>query len=147
VEPGYASAIAALLGSIIGGLTSLGASWVSQNAQARAQQLLGDKGRRQELYKIFIEEAAKLYGDALVSTKLDVSQVIGLYAMASRMRVLSSELVFEQADKVIQVIVDTYLEPNRTVEDLHRAMRRQELDLFRSFSDACREDLTRRSAI
>lgn len=147
MDPTYASAIAALLGSIIGGLTSLGASWVSQNAQARVQQLLGDKGRRQELYKVFIEEAAKLYGDALVSTNVDVSKVIGLYAMASRMRVLSSELVFEQADKVIQVIVDTYLEPNRTVEDLHRAMRLQELDLFRSFSEACREDLTRRSAI
>jgi hypothetical protein len=83
VDPTYASAIAALLGSIIGGLTSLGASWVSQNAQARVQQLLGDKGRRQELYKVFVEEAAKLYGDALVSTNLDVSKVIGLYAMAS----------------------------------------------------------------
>jgi hypothetical protein len=147
VDTAYVSAIAALSGSIIGGLTSLAASWVSQSAQARSQELLGDKSQRRELYRVFIEEAAKLYGDALLSTNLDVPKVIGLYAMASRMRVLSSENVFEQADRVIQVIVDTYLEPNRTLEDLRREMHGHKLDLLRSFSEACRKDLTRRRAI
>jgi hypothetical protein len=85
-------------------LTSLGASWVSQNAQAHAQQLLGDKSRRQELYKAFIEEASKLYGDALVSDKAEVSKLIGLYVMLRRMRILSSQPVVENAEKVIQII-------------------------------------------
>ena len=69
MDTAYISAIAALSGSIIGGLTSLAASWVSQNAQARTQMLLESKSRRQELYKAFIEEAAKLYGDALISAE------------------------------------------------------------------------------
>ena len=42
--------------------------------------------------------------------------------MASRMRVVSSERVFEHADKVVQVIVDTYFEPNKTLDDLHAAL-------------------------
>ncbi|MFO1055771.1 MAG: hypothetical protein U1E53_02250 [Dongiaceae bacterium] len=119
----------------------------SQSAQARSQEFLGDKSHRRELYTAFIEEAAKLYGEALVSTSPDVPRVIGLYAIASRMRVLSSETVFERADKVIQTIVDTYLEPNRTLEELRLEMHSHNLDLLRSFSEACREDLTRRRAI
>ncbi len=88
-----------------------------------------------------------LYGDALVSTSVDIPKVIGLYAMASRMRVLSSETVFDEADKVIQVVVDTYLQPNRSLEDLRREMHDHSLDLLRSFSEACRADLTQRRAV
>ena len=90
MDTAYISAIAALSGSIIGGLTSLAASWVSQNTQARTQMLLESKSRRQELYKAFIEEASKLYGDALVTDSAqdnaDVSKFAGLYVMLSRMR-------------------------------------------------------------
>jgi hypothetical protein len=43
------SALAALAGAIIGGLTSVLASWVSQQAQAKAQWFAQDKLRRQEL--------------------------------------------------------------------------------------------------
>jgi len=38
MDTAYFSAIAALSGSVIGGLTSLAASWVTQNAQARMEQ-------------------------------------------------------------------------------------------------------------
>jgi len=141
MDSGYVSALAALLGSVIGGLTSLAASWVSQNTQARTQQLLGDKSRRQELYKAFIEDAVKLYGDALVSEKVEVAKIVGLYAMASRMRILSSPAVFENAEKVIQSIVDTYFQPNRQLDDLRGAMHSHKLDPLRDFSEACREDL------
>jgi hypothetical protein len=145
MDAAYISALAALSGSIIGGLTSLGASWVSQNAQARTQQLLGDKNRRQELYKAFIEEALKLYGDALVSDDAQVSKFVGLYVMLSRMRVLSSQPVIDNAEKVIHAIAETYFEPNRTLRDLHG--KGDKIDILRHFSEACREDLRRRGVI
>jgi hypothetical protein len=145
MDAAYISALAALSGSIIGGLTSLGASWVSQNAQARTQQILGDKSRRQELYKAFIEEALKLYGDALVSDDAQVSKFVGLYVMLSRMRILSSQPVIENAEKVIHAIAETYFEPNRTLRDLHG--KGDKIDILRHFSEACREDLRRRGMI
>ena len=145
MDAAYISALAALSGSIIGGLTSLGASWVSQNAQARTQQILGDKSRRQELYKAFIEEALKLYGDALVSDDAQVSKFVGLYVMLSRMRILSSQPVIENAEKVIHAIAETYFEPNRTLRDLHG--KGDKIDILRHFSEACREDLRRRGVI
>jgi hypothetical protein len=145
VDTAYISALAALSGSIIGGLTSLGASWLSQNAQARTQQLLEDKSRRQELYKAFIEEAMKLYGDALVTGDAEVSKFVALFVMLSRMRVLSSKPVIEHAEKVIHTIGETYYQPNRTLRDLRG--KSDAVDILRHFSEACREDLRRRGVV
>ena len=122
---------------------------MSQNAQARTQLLLESKSRRQELYKAFIEEASKLYGDALVTDSADnadVSKFVGLYAMLGRMRILSSQAVIENAEKIIEVIAKEYFEPNRTLRDMfgksHELdMKGHELDIIRHFSEACREDL------
>jgi hypothetical protein len=143
MDTAYVSAVAALSGSIIGGLTSLAASWLSQNFQARTQQLIEDKTRRQKLYKSFIEEASRIYGDALVSDKAEVANLVGLYAMVSRMRILSSPSVVEHADKIMRMIVDTYFSPNRTLRELREAMSSDRMDPMREFSDACREDLRR----
>jgi hypothetical protein len=152
VDPAYISALAALSGSIIGGLTSLGASWVSQNAQARTHLLLESKSRRQELYKAFIEEASKLYGDALVTDSMDnadISKFVGLYTMLSRMRIVSSQAVIENAEKIIEVIAKEYIEPNRTLRDMFGKSREldHELDIMRHFSEACRQDLRGRDSI
>jgi len=151
MDTAYISAIAALSGSIIGGLTSLAASWVSQNAQARTQMLLESKSRRQELYKAFIEEAAKLYGDALISAEdhADVSKFAGLYVMLSQMRILSSQAVVENAEKIINAIAKEYFEPNRTLREMYGKSHEldEELDIMRHFSEACREDLRGRGSI
>src|SRR4030095_7043081 len=112
VDAAYISALAALAGSVIGGVTSLGASWLSQHAPARTQQVLGDKNRRQELYQAFTEEAMKLYGEALVSDDAEVSKFVKLYAMLSRMRVLSSLPVIETAENEIHSAAETYFGPN-----------------------------------
>jgi hypothetical protein len=101
MEPAYISAFAALAGSAVGGLTSLTASWLTQRTQVMVQQLAHDITRREELYKDFIEEASKLYADAMEHDKPDASKVVRLYALVSRMRVLSSPSVIENADRVM----------------------------------------------
>ena len=120
MDAGYFSAIAALSGSAIGGLTSLAASWLSQNAQARAQQHIRNLGQRQELYRAFIEEASRLYARALESNKADIAEMVGLYAMASRMRVLSSPAVSEAADGVVRLIIERRLRRYRERQSGHR---------------------------
>jgi hypothetical protein len=65
INPAYISALAALAGSIIGGLTSLTTSWLAQRSQARAGELTRNRRRRERLYRTFIEEASRLYIDAL----------------------------------------------------------------------------------
>ena len=85
MDTAYVTAFAALAGSVIGGLTSLAASWLSQHVQFRAQQLAQDLSRREELYKKFIEEASKWYADAYEHDQAKVANLVNLYALVSRM--------------------------------------------------------------
>ena len=71
------SALAALAGSVIGGVTALGTSWLTQQAQARAQERAGDRTAREGLYKDFIIEASRLYADAMTHDKAEVSNLVG----------------------------------------------------------------------
>src|SRR5258707_11481379 len=102
----YLTALAALAGSALGGLTSLASAWLTQHRQARAERLSQDKSRRQKLYKQFIDEASKLYADALAHDQAEVSALVSIYALISRMRVLSSSAVIERAEAVVRMIID-----------------------------------------
>src|SRR5439155_1355202 len=84
----------------------------------RIQAITHKLSRREELYKAFIKEAAKLYADALVHEISDVSKLVGLYAMISEMRVLSPTKTIESADEVARMIVNTYRSPNKTLPAL-----------------------------
>jgi len=135
------TALAALSGSIIGGLTALGTSWLTQQAQARAQEKAEDRTTREVLYRDFIVEASRLFGDALVNDKPEISKLIGLYAMVSRMRVRSSSRVIENAERVARTIVETYFTPNRTLREVYEMMESERMDPLRGFSEACRDEL------
>jgi hypothetical protein len=51
---------------VIGGFTSFASAWLTQRYRDRAKRLSGETTRHQDLYRQFIEEASKLYADALV---------------------------------------------------------------------------------
>ena len=53
------SALAALTGAAVGGLTSGMAAWLNHRSQLRTEWILHEKSRRQTLYRDFIEEASK----------------------------------------------------------------------------------------
>jgi hypothetical protein len=134
------TALAALAGAAIGGLTSVLASWLTQHAQARAQWIAQDKLRRQELYKEFIEAASKCYVDALQHDKADIPALVELYVRVGRMRILSSPNVVESAELVARRIVDTYLAPNKTFLELREMVNSGTIDLLRDFSETCRAE-------
>jgi hypothetical protein len=134
------SALAALGGALIGGLTSFGTSWLSQRAQARTQQLTHKLTRREELYRTFVEESSKLYADSLIHETPDVNQLIRLYSMISLMRVLSPMPIVEAAEKVARMIVNTYLAPSKTFPELRDMVNSGAMDPLRDFSEACREE-------
>ena len=134
------SALAALLGATIGGLTSVLASWLAHRTQAHAQWLAQETIRRQELYKEFIEEAAKCYADALQHEKPEIPSWIELYAKIGRMRVVSSPQVVASAEQVGQKIIDTYLEPNKTFPELREMVDTKAIDILGGFSQACRKE-------
>ena len=141
MDSAYVPALAAFGGSAVGGLTSLAANWLTQRRKDSARRLTQEKTRRQKLYKQFIDEASKLYADALVHDKSEVSALVGMYALIGRMRILSGDAVIAKAEAVARMIIDTYFSPNKTFPELRQLMDNHPMDPLREFSEVCREEL------
>jgi hypothetical protein len=146
MEPATISALAALAGATIGGVTSFAATWLTQRTQARVQELTHSLTVREQLYKAFIKEASKLYADALVNEISDISNLVELYAMISEMRVISARNTVEGADKVARLIVTTYRSPNKTLPELEDMVDRGAIDVLQTFSEAARQEFRRLGA-
>jgi hypothetical protein len=140
MESGYITAFAALGGAALGGLTSFATSWTTLRIQMKAQRSESSKSKRQKLYKAFIDDAAKSYGDALMHDKLETTGLIDLHSLVSRMRIVSSQPVIESAIKVVRVITDTYNQPNKTPEEIEAMISDGSVDVLFSFSEACRAE-------
>jgi hypothetical protein len=138
MDVAYISALSALGGSVVGGLTSGFTTWLSQRSQ-----LAHDKSQREELYKDFIVAASKAYGDAVVNNEPQIQDLLALYAMISRMRVLSFPRTVACAEKVVRATVDTYFAPNKTMRELHELMKSgaAAIDPLKDFSEAARAEL------
>jgi hypothetical protein len=151
MNPAYISALAALAGSVIGGLTSLATSWLAQRTQARAGELTRNRRRREKLYGQFIDEASHLYIDALVHDESrafeQAAALVKIYSVVSQMRILSSQQVIEAAENIMRKIGDTYAAPNKTFPELREMLHHDAFDPLRQFSEACRVEFeTPRSA-
>ena len=137
------SALAALTGAAVGGLTSGMAAWLNHRSQVRVEWALHEKSRRQTLYRDFIEDAAKCYIDALQHDKADIPGLVSLYAKLSAMRAVSSKKAVQQADDVVRKILDAYLEPDKSFVELREMAIDGTIDLLRGFSEVCRDEFER----
>jgi hypothetical protein len=142
MDVGFISAFSALAGSAVGGLTSAATTWLSQREQLRAGQVAREITRREDLYRDFITAASKAYGEALTSSEPQVPELVALYAMISRMRVLSAPRTIATADKIMMTIIDTYFSPNHSVRELRDLIKAGAgIDPLKDFSEAAREEV------
>jgi len=100
------SASSALAGTAIGGLTSGLTTLINQSAQARADQIRHDLGRREDLVRDFIIAASKTYGEAFATSEPQLPELVDLYSMVSRMRVLAMPRSVASAEKLMLVIIE-----------------------------------------
>jgi hypothetical protein len=135
----YIPALASFSGSASGTLASVIMGWVTQRRRARVRRTQRATSQLEELYKSFIEEASRLYADALVNDKSEVSELVDLYALIARMKIVSGDAVIEAAEKAGRLILETYLSPNREFVELPELI--NEMDPLRDFSEACRCEL------
>ena len=144
MDVAFISALSALAGSMIGGLTSGITTWMNQRSQTRAGQIAHEVARRQELYKDFIIAASRAYAEALVTSEPKIEELISLYAMISRMRALSSSDVVTCAEQALLETTKAYFEPNRTVPELRELIKSGTgVDPLKNFAEAVREEFRR----
>jgi gas vesicle protein len=135
------SAFAALVGTFVGGITSIATSWLGQQRQSKEQRLAREKVERQALYKQFIHEASKLYIDALEHDTTEMAKLVDIYATLNRIRVLSSHRVIKEADQALRIIIETYSMENATFSAIEQSISKGFVDPLRAFSEACHEEL------
>jgi hypothetical protein len=141
MDGAYISPFAALAGMAIGGLASFATSWVTQQAQTRAQRRAVERDNRAALFGRFLDEAAKLYSDALQTSRDGVSGLIGIYALTKRIKLMSTPEVVNVADTAVRIIVDAYLSPNVSLHEMRANWIDRRIDPLRDFSEACRKEL------
>ena len=134
----YLSALSALAGSVIGGLMSAFTTWLNQRAQARVALLTHQLSLREDLFREFIVAASKAYAEACISDQPQIPELITLYGMVSRMRVLCNQRTVACAEAAI----GAYHVPNKTVDEVRAAiMSGSGIDPLREFAEAAREEL------
>ena len=62
--------------------------------------------------------ASKLYVDALVRDQAEAFAIVGIYALISRMGMMSNADVVENAEAVIRTTLSTYSRPIKTFPEL-----------------------------
>ena len=142
------SALAAVLGSAVGGSVTLATAWITQRTQSRRQIVRAEIRKREALYGEFIGECSKLLIDALDHTLDNPDKLLQIYALQNRIRLTSSDAVVAAADQALHRILKQYFEQNITQqqlrEELSRALTDEQLrrdDPLKPFSEVCRNEL------
>jgi len=141
MNPNLAGAASALAGATIGGLASFGGSLMTQWLQLRDKNLENNRAQREALFSEFINEAARLFGDALSHEKDDVTDLVRLYAIVARIRLVASPPVVQAAEKTMDAIIEAYLAPNRSLHELRTLAAEGQMDFLLGFGEACRAEL------
>jgi hypothetical protein len=93
------------------------------------------------MYTEFITEASHLAVDAMLHSLERPDQLVGLYGILSRIRLISSAEVLKEAEACIRRIVELYRQPNMTPDRFREALEAHELDPLKEFTVACRREL------
>jgi hypothetical protein len=142
MDMAYVSALSALAGSVVGGVTTGMTAWFAGRAQARAARVDHQLMRRQDLYKEFIAAASNVYGEALVSSEPQLQELVALYGMIGRMRVLCAPRTVAAAERIMVATIEAFHAPNKTMIEVRDLIRSgTALDPLREFSEAARQEL------
>ena len=135
------SAMAAVLGSLVGGSATVATAWVTQKTLTRRELNVRDMRQREKLYGDFIGECAKLLIDAFTHTLEDPEQLLPLYALTNRVRLTASQPVLAEAERLLKRITEQYFSRNLTIEDMRELAGSDSADPLRAFGEACRVEL------
>jgi hypothetical protein len=145
MESGVTSAMAAIMGTFMGGLTSWTTTWIGERSRLRRDLLQKEIVKRETTYAEFIDCASKLYVASAThhidDDAAEIEGVVSIYAIASRIRLFASDQVIMEAQKLIDRLFRQYGAENITPEQLRMDSIKNRDDPLIAFSLACRREL------
>ena len=137
------SALAAILGSLVGGGATIATAWLTQRAQGRRASIDAEVRKREALYVEFITEGSKVLVAGFGKTADDLLGFHALYAILNRIRLVSSDEVVAAADRATTHIVEPYFAPDVSKEELRELALKRPSDPLKEFSETCRHEIHR----
>jgi hypothetical protein len=141
MDSAYFSTFAALAGTIIGGLTSFATAWLSASIQTRNARKSAESAMRQALYASYMDELALLYSHALSGDEVDYAKLVNAFALKGRIRLICTPPVEASADRALKFLVDLYMGPKRSAQEVRAMMDMQNSDAIGDFATVCRSEL------
>jgi hypothetical protein len=141
MDSAYFSTFAALAGTVIGGLTSFATAWLSASIQSRNARRAAESTMRQGLYASYMDELALLYSHALSGNEVDYTKLVNAFALKGRIRLVCSPPVEASADRALKFLVDLYMGPKRSPQEMRAMMDMQNSDAIGDFATVCRTEL------
>jgi hypothetical protein len=144
IDPTLLSPVSALVGALVGGMTSLIAAVYNHRSQNRLQRAAREVEKREAVYGDFVMHASNLLLNAYTCDEIvlngDEQRLIGLI---NRMRLFATPDIVGGAEKVFRVIVEISLKPSIELRQLAKEALSKNLDPdpLLAFSSTCRADL------
>jgi hypothetical protein len=126
---------------VVGAGVSLTTTWIAQRYSTRQERVRERARQRERLYSKFISEAAHLQLDAFGHQLDSAKAVVRIAGLVNRVRLIGGPEVVAAAESCVNEIIESYLSPNLTLEELFERRPWRDRDPLRAFSEACRREI------
>jgi hypothetical protein len=142
MDTAIVTAMAGVLGSLVGGSASVATTWITQRTLSKRDLIRREINKRESLYGEFIKECSTCVIDSFESTLSKPETLLPIYELLNRMRLCASDTVLARAERALNVIMEQYFAPNLSIEQM-RALVRNGItsDPLKAFAEACRVEL------
>ncbi len=145
MEATLITAMAGVFGSLVGASASIGTTWLTKRTEIVRTTAERKLRERESLYNQFLTEASRVAVHALTHSFDGPDQIVALYGILSRIRLVASNAVVREGEMCCMRILAMYGKPSMTVDELRGVIATAndlaELDPLKAFSNACREEL------
>jgi hypothetical protein len=145
MESTLVTAMAGVFGSLVGASASIATTWLTKRTEIVRTTAERNLRERENLYNQFLTEASRVAVHALTHSFEGPDQIVALYGILSRIRLVASTAVVREGEMCCVRILATYGKPGVTADELRgvliAATDLAELDPLKAFSNACREEL------
>jgi hypothetical protein len=118
LDPAAITALAALGGSLVGGLASFATTWLTQRQRSHNERVSLELDKRELIYVRFNELGMALILDSLDHELDDPAKLAELVVLTGRIRLTSSKPVLDAAQHVIAELIRSYQQPRRDRRDI-----------------------------
>ena len=146
MEANFVTAMAAVLGSLVGGSATVATAWLTQSTANKRELVQLEFRYRETLYGEFITECSRLLIDAMGRTLDNPETLMNAYALLNRVRLSASPAVLREAEGLLRRVTEQYFSRNLTVEEMREIARSEDADPLKAFGEACRQEFASLSA-